>query len=119
SRDAARRLYDQVRRSESHQHADAKGGSRDSRGRATCRATISARRKSNRVDHDAGRSSDGGIVRRAMAKNVKWIVCVAALVPLLCSAQTPASGQAEPESISQVELKGKVPVNPETLRVKL
>src|SRR5690606_36074435 len=44
----------------------------------------------------------------------------AALVPLLCLGQTPAApGQAEPESISQVELKGKVPVNPETLRVKL
>ncbi len=55
-----------------------------------------------------------------MTKNLKWIVYTAALVPLLCLGQTPAApGQAEPESISQVELKGKVPVNPETLRVKL
>src|SRR5690606_18166669 len=121
SRDAARRLHDQVQRPEPHQHADAEGGSRDGSRRATCRPTISTRAKPNRVDHDAGCRRDGGIVRRApMTKNLKWIVYTAALVPLLCLGQTPAApGQAEPESISQVELKGKVPVNPETLRVKL
>lgn len=43
--------------------------------------------------------------------------------PLLSIAQTgePAGTpqQAQPESVSSVEIKGKVPVNPETLRVKL
>lgn len=48
--------------------------------------------------------------------------CAAIFVPLIATAQTAPAGapaQSEPESVSQVELKGKVPVNPETLRVKL
>ena len=57
-----------------------------------------------------------------MTKNVILSLCAAVLLPMVSVAQTsPAGGpaQAQPESVSQVELKGKVPVNPETLRVKL
>jgi predicted Zn-dependent peptidase len=44
------------------------------------------------------------------------------LLPFVSRAQTAPGAppqQPEPESVSSVELKGKVPVNPETLRVKL
>ncbi len=57
-----------------------------------------------------------------MKKKVLLVFCAALLAPLVSSAQTASTGapaQSEPESVSQVELKGKVPVNPETLRVKL
>lgn len=56
-----------------------------------------------------------------MATNAILSLCATVLlVPLASVAQTaPAETPAQPDSVSQVELKGKVPVNPETLRVKL
>ncbi len=56
-----------------------------------------------------------------MAKKL-MCTCAALLMPLIAAAQSPSAGsppQSQPDSVSQVEIKGKVPVNPETLRVKL
>lgn len=48
------------------------------------------------------------------------LTCAALILPALATAQdASAPAQSQPESVSQVEIKGKVPVNPETLRVRL
>lgn len=55
-----------------------------------------------------------------MANKLTLSLCATVLLPIVSLAQTsPTPAQSQPESVSQVELKGKAPVNPETLRVKL
>lgn len=54
-----------------------------------------------------------------MMKRVLWSFVLASLAPWLLQAQSGADASSQPESVRQVELKGKVPVNPETLRVQL
>ena len=57
-----------------------------------------------------------------MTKMQRTLSLLAILLPTFALAQAPSSTtpqQSAPESISQVEIKGKVPVNPETLKVKL
>lgn len=54
---------------------------------------------------------------------VRLVSSLLALLPLICAAQTSAPGAApeqEPtESLARAQLKGRVPVNPQTLRVQL
>jgi zinc protease len=57
-----------------------------------------------------------------MYSKLKLFVSTVLLMPIIASAQTApgaAPAQPQPESVKQVEIKGKVPVNPQTLRVQL
>jgi len=61
-------------------------------------------------------------MRRAMMKMQRTLTLLAVLLPTFVLAQAPSNTtpeQSPPESISKVEIKGKAPVNPETLKVKL